>query len=286
MPSDFLEQTLEDIIFENRAIIHTKGLCQFKGTSFRQLILPSSKKLDILSYDITDGHISIDLYELKKDTINLDAILQAYNYFTEVSTCICGSFKTFDIHIIMIGRRYDPPPLLEKMKLPISVFVYDYELNGISFTKMQSRYDLFNRNENFALGLWAFGTSMLSYPNGQPSTVKLDSVYTDYTITTPTFHDLVKAHRDQHFNKPEIIEIRTNKIEYIMAPNTDTVKYPAQPQWTEDFAKTIPYDEATIWMDFEEDLSDFEPGHEEELEEDNDTADEEFYRQVPFYENQ
>lgn len=286
MPSDFLEQTLEDIIFENRYIIHTKGLNPFKRTSFRQVILPSGKKLDILTYDITEGHISIDLYELKKECINLDAILQAYNYFTEVSTCICGNFKTFDIHIIMIGRRYDPPPLLEKMKLPISVFVYDYELNGISFTKMQSRYELFSRNDDFSLALWAFGEGILSYPEGQPSVVRLDAIYRDHRLSRPISHDIIQSHRDKYFSKPQIIEIKTNKIEYIMSPNVDDVKRPIQPSWSEEFAKSIPYDEGTIRMDFEDNLEDYEVESDYEIEYESSDCDEEYNWHPSFYEDQ
>lgn len=286
MPSDFLEKTLEDIIFENRGMIHTRGLDAFKLTAFRQVVLPSGKKMDIIAYKIVGGHISIDLYELKKDTINLDAICQAYNYFAEMSVHLCGSFKTYDIHIIMIGRRYEPIPLFDKMKLPVSVFVYDYGLNGISFTKMQSRQSVFTKRDNFGLALRAFGTGMLYYPGSQPDIVNLEKVYEEYAIVHPSFDELVKKNQMEHFGSVFTREVFVDTVCYRPYPKFDEVKFPDQPHWSEEFAKSIPHDEETIWLDFENDDSDWEIDCDMEVDYESNDADEEYNWQVPHYEDQ
>lgn len=71
MPNDFLEKTPEDIVFENRAVIHTKGLCKFRGTSFRQVILPSGKKMDIISYDIRNGRdLNLRLFRVMNEILD------------------------------------------------------------------------------------------------------------------------------------------------------------------------------------------------------------------------
>ena len=61
MPNDFLEKTLEDIVYENRYVMHEMGLSRFKSHAYRQVILPSGRKIDILGFEIKDGQITYRL---------------------------------------------------------------------------------------------------------------------------------------------------------------------------------------------------------------------------------
>lgn len=257
MPSDFLEKTLEDIIFENRHAIHNHGLPKFKNTVFRQLILPSGKKLDIFSYDLIDGHIEIDIYELKRHSINTDAICQAYNYFMEVLQYTSGKFKSIDIHIIMVGRYYDPVMIFEKMGLPFSVYTYDYKLSGMTFLKHQERRQLKTPNDDFCMGLWAFGSNSIYYPNGQPETVNLSSVYSSWKSSNKEAHQELINKSGSIFTEPEIKEIQTTVIRHVMPKEIKTEIFPVQPKWSASFANLIPADEQMF--DIEVDDSDYEP---------------------------
>lgn len=283
MPSDFLEKTLEDIIFDNRHCIHNHGLPKFRKTIFRQFVLPSGKKLDIFSYDLIDGHIVIDIYELKRNAINTDAICQAYNYFMEVNGFIAGKFKSIDIHIIMIGRYYDPVMIFEKMNLPFSVYTYDYKLNGMTFVKHQERRHPKSTNDDFCLGLWAFGNGSIYYPNGQPETVNIANIYSIWKSKNKDDHSKIMDSTGTLFLEPTIKEIKTTEIKYIDPIGIKTEHFPVQPSWTPSFAKEIPDDEYMFDLDIDEsdyepetieaDYSDFEP----EIIENDETECEELY---------
>lgn len=256
MPSDFLEKTLEDIIFENKDCIHNYGLPKFKKTTFRQFILPSGKKLDIFSYDLIDGHIVIDIYELKRYEINTDAICQAYNYFMEVTQFTAGKFKSIDIHIIMIGRYYDPVMIFEKMNLPFSVYTYDYQLNGMTFIKRQDRKLAKTPNDDFCFGLWGFGSNSIYYPKGQPDTVNLANIYSSWKNNNKETHNQIVSSAGSIFTAPIIREISTTIVEYIKPKSIITEHFPLQPAWSLSFSKEIPPDEHMF--DFDIDESDYE----------------------------
>jgi len=274
MPSDFLEKTLEDIIFENKDFIHNHGLPKFRKTVFRQFVLPSGKKLDIFSYDLIDGNIVIDIYELKRYEINADAICQAYNYFMEVSGFVAARFKSIDIHIIMIGRYYDPIMIFEKINLPFSVYTYDYKLSGMTFVKHQERRHLKTPNDDFCFGLWAFGSGSIYYPIGQPDTVNLANIYASWKNNNKEAHSGILTSTGTLFSDPVIKEIKTTEIKYIKPQGVKTEYFPLQPCWSTAFANTIPPDEYMLDLDidesdyelepYENDTSDFEPEIEEE----------------------
>lgn len=264
MPNDFYEQTVEDIIFDNRTIIHRYGLPVFKKTTFRQFYLPSGKKIDIISYDLTDGHIKIDVYELKRLTINADAICQAYNYFIELTSVTAGKFKSVDIHIIMVGRAYEPMLLFEKMNLPFSVYTYDYRLTGMIFSKHQERLHPKTVDDDFCMGLWAFGLNELSFPNGQGNTVNVRDIYRKFRSENEVFHKTILSKTGSLFTQPSIIEVPV--IKYLSPSTIETEIFPKQPDWTPEFARSIPPDE--YMFDLEIDESDYEP---EPIE--NDTSD-------------
>lgn len=259
MPSDFFEKTVEDIIFDNQRIIHKYGLPKFRGTVFRQFVLPSGKKIDILSYDIVDGHVTMDVYELKRLDINSDAVCQAYNYFIEVTQFTAGRFKSVEIHIIMIGRSYDPVLMFEKMELPFSVYTYDYKLNGMTFRKHLERRQKYEPCDDFCAGLWAFGDQTLEYPQGQPDTVNLTTAYGIWKNKNPDSHKRIMADTGALFLSPIVREIivKETVVQEIRPKKVKTEIFPAPLAWTKEFSASIPDDEHGF--DFDLDMSDYEP---------------------------
>lgn len=229
MPNDFLEKTLEEIIYENRFVIHNYGLCKFKSTNTRQFYLPSGKIVDVLSFDITYGHLSLDVYELKRFTINEDAIIQAYNYFVELSSLVNGYFKSYDIHIVMVGKKYIRVPILEKMNVPFSVYVYDYTLTGMTFDCVKPREEIHYPSKQFS--------SHLCKLSGFPENYPILTVIEKPTIVVKT--------------------IEKETIIYKKPPSVKTVMFPEQPAWSQDFLKEVPFTD--LMEDFDIDESDYEP---------------------------
>lgn len=253
MPNDWYEKTVEDIIFENKDIIHEYGLPKFRKTTFRQFILPSGRKLDIISYDLVNGHLVMDLYELKRFDINTDAIVQAYNYLIELNGITAGKFKSVDIHIIMIGSQYNPVLMFQRMNLPFSVYTYEYKLTGMKFFKHQEKRNPYKSDDSFSLGLWAFGSGMMQFNNGQPNTVNMADLYN--RKKTELIHNELIMKTGSMFKAPVVIEVPV--IKYTDRPSIVTEVFPRQPSWTKEFARSIPPDE--YMFDFEEDMSDWEP---------------------------
>lgn len=196
MPNDFLEKTLEDIIFENKAEIHKKGLPKFRSNTFRQFYLPSGKKIDIISFDLYQGTLWVDLYELKKDTVDTASICQAYNYLHEFTGLIHGGFNDCHINIIMIGKKYEPISLLNAMNINISVFVYDYGMNGPQFLKQEILIKEALPNDIFTQAMWAWGEGRLHYPEGQPSVVNIAKGYMNYLADKPDFDSEIRTIRN------------------------------------------------------------------------------------------
>lgn len=259
MPSDFLERTLEDIVFDNRDKIHMKGLKRLKSKSFRQVILPSGKKLDILSYDISNsGHLSFDIYELKRDYINIEAVCQAYNYYNEIGQLIDGHFKSWDASIVMVGKRYDNISILAGMKIPISVYTYEYGYDGITFKDADVQSSPYHSdNERFSLGVLAIGIDKVVFRDRYyPSTMSFHSVLHNQD---DDFLKSLKSHKEGLLKPPPKKEIQIElKKEPPVIQYIKTEIFPEQPAWTSDFICNSIHP-TTIFDDLEEDLSDFEP---------------------------
>lgn len=255
MPTDFLEKTLEDIIFNNKRVIHQRGLPVFKEQAFRQVVLPSGRKIDILGFEINDGILNFDIYELKKDHINLDAISQAYNYFEEIKCLINGHFRDYQARIIMVGKRYDGIPLLNSLNIPVRVFTYDYQMDGISFKEESHRNSYYNSDENFSLGVLAWGLEMLSFTNGHPPTISFHSSIQRH-LNGSNFEIKLREYKEGGLRAQKLLNAPM-VIEPTPAVKVTTVVFPEPLAWTPEFAREIPY--YNLMDDMEIDDSDYEP---------------------------
>lgn len=270
--SDFLERTLEDIIFENRNVIQERGFPKFKEKVFRQVILPSGKKIDILSLQIKNGHLEFDVFELKRETININTACQAYYYVEEISRLVANEFVSCKPSIVLVGKYYENIPLLKELKIPISVYTYSYHMDGISFTRCPE-YEIFQPNPTFSKAIWAWGSGMIYYPNGQGNTFSFQN---SYNALSSDVLNWIKVKQDLSFSarsiedSPKIIE----KEVYVFPKTVRTEIFPEQPQWSAEFRSGIEYnddfiddlelDESDYEPEEEEDCSDYEPDWEEE----------------------
>ena len=284
MPNDFLEKTLEDIIYNNRTVIHTRGFGIVKENAFRQVILPSGKRIDILGFEISDGCFSCDIYELKRDTINADAICQAFNYYTELKCVTDGHFSNFKAKIIMVGRKYEPVSIIDSLPVKIEVYTYEYHMDGIKFFMLHNPYVYSQPNMSFSFGLWAFGYAGLSFREDK-SSISFHSVYDDYKKGKPDFEGKIKGHISSFVKQPkqlqvgcttETVRVIEKIIERVVIKPPETIPtevFPQQPSWTKEFAAAIPHNdilEDSEMCDFDceieedNDLSDFEPSYDDE----------------------
>lgn len=254
MPSEFLEKTVEDIIIENREIIHTRGLTKLKQNTYRQVILPSGRKIDILSFEIIDGSLYFDIYELKRDYIDCNAICQAYDYMVEFSAIIGKSFKSFTGEIIMVGKKYSELSIINNMKIPVNIFTYDYQMTGIYFNKISNYTQSHKYNEYFTYGLWSFGCGFIGFPNGHvPNSLNLANVYEGHSISYPNQFIEIKKFRSEHFKEPFLLP----PSQFKKPIPIKTEVFPEQPQWSMEFSKSIPPPN-DFMEDFDTDDSDYE----------------------------
>lgn len=275
MPNDFLEKTLEDIIYENRNVIHTRGFMQIKDTAFRQVILPSGRKIDILGFDIKNGGLYCDIYELKRDTINSDAVCQAYNYYLELKHSTKDHFTSFSAQLVMVGRKYEAVPILDALPIPVKVYNYEYRMDGIFFKEMTNPYINYSPNKSFSFGLWAFGYAGLSF-NVEKSSISFHTTYEMYAKEKPEFGNQLNSYIAHYKNQqllpaPKITESLKKEIEYryIERKTIKTEIFPIQPQWSMEFFKGIPFESIMDDIEFDDgdleddlvdnDKSDYEP---------------------------
>lgn len=264
MLNDFLEKTLEDIIYNNRDVIHSRGLSKIKSNAYRQVILPSGKKIDILGFEIKSGVLCCDIYELKREVINADAICQAFNYYTELKFITKNFFSNIDAKIIMVGRKYEPVSIINALPVPIDVFTYEYYMDGIVFNEVSDRYTSFTPHESFSFGLWAFGHAGLCF-NQERTSVSFHSVFEEYHREAPDFKNKIKGYIN-YYVVPKNLDLIEPQI-IIEEKESDLVVteiFPEQPQWSLEFAKSIPPAETLMEdLDFDDELeyddSDYEP---------------------------
>lgn len=147
---DFLEKDLEDIIWDasqtddGRQLLFERGL-RINGKLYRQVSLGQYGRLDLASVEIYCDRIDINVFELKKDLIDISTMLQAAKYATAIERYydrILNINRTLNISITLIGREMDLSnnfPFLYNLSPTFSIYLYSYKLDGLHFN-YQSKY--------------------------------------------------------------------------------------------------------------------------------------------------
>jgi len=151
---DFLEKTLEDIIFETpNDLLHERGL-YIHGNKKRQLRIGNYGISDIVTYYRYDGKLFINILELKKDKISTDTLLQAVGYVKGIRSYLMRRKPTLtniSFKIKLIGKEIDTSDsfcYLPDIFTGIEIITYSYGFDGIHF-KYHYEYKL--TNEGFGL---------------------------------------------------------------------------------------------------------------------------------------
>jgi hypothetical protein len=174
---NFLEKDLEQIIYEaDKELLAEKGL-RVNGKLLRQVRIGNYGIADLVSIERPYYHTyfknhckgTITIYELKKENISVSAFLQAVGYVKGIMRWMeqhpknieIISTSNYDINIVLIGKSIDKKSeflyladllntdnlgdnsLLDSFNLSLEMFIYDYDFNGINFTKIEN-YKLMN----------------------------------------------------------------------------------------------------------------------------------------------
>jgi len=165
---EFLEKDLEEIIFtSDRGALYQAGL-YVSGKMYRQLRIGEYGIADLVTFDRErhfnkDKHyqhsITITVYELKKDKINISAFLQALGYVKGIQRYLqIRNFNhTISFKIVLIGKRlsndstfsYLPDFMNNNELLTLENYTYYLDIGGLSFLN-ECGYQ--QRNEGFSYG--------------------------------------------------------------------------------------------------------------------------------------
>lgn len=142
--SNFLEKTLEDIIYENRDIIQNRGFPKLLRHTKRQLKLPSGFIIDLFSFQIDTNVLHFKIIELKRDTITMDSIAQIGRYYDEISW-LTSAYPFVNYDLILVGKEIDNAALAAwRISQRLFLYTYKYDYNGIKFDqRTESLFDKF-----------------------------------------------------------------------------------------------------------------------------------------------
>lgn len=149
---NILEKEIEEIIYEvaedEPYELVKRGLyAPQNATWYRQLQLGAYGVADLVAVTIFPKkrgyrEVFVDIYELKKDQINVGTLLQAMKYGKAIEQIIRSHLKRTSIHFkfLLVGRKVDRsgdfiymPDLLD------NVYMYEYNIDffkGLSFKQM------------------------------------------------------------------------------------------------------------------------------------------------------
>lgn len=136
---EFLEKDLEQIIWEtDDRILFERGL-QISGKRKRQLRIGNYGIADLVTFWRDEYEICFEVFELKKDDLNMQTLLQAYKYVKGISTYLQLRGFKHRFYVTLVGRRIDTissfcflPDLIN------SLYIYTYHMNidGLQFRRI------------------------------------------------------------------------------------------------------------------------------------------------------
>lgn len=134
----YLEKDLEDLIFTaSDEELESRGF-DINGTRLRQVNLGSYGICDILTYSVCkkSKEIDITIYELKKNNLDYQTLMQAVRYSKGVKHFFQSRKSLFkvNIKIVLVGAKADAlvyflPDVFEC----VSVILYDFNITGVLF---------------------------------------------------------------------------------------------------------------------------------------------------------
>jgi hypothetical protein len=162
--NDFLEKTLEDIIFEtSNDDLKERGLW-IGGNKKRQVKIGNYGVADLITYEILhdislDSYLNITVFELKRKELNSGVLMQSIGYAKGIMEYLeTRNFTNYKISIVLIGGElnlhdnfiYIPSLFADYDGCGLSALVsvyyytYSYKFNGIFFDDANS-YNLINK---------------------------------------------------------------------------------------------------------------------------------------------
>lgn len=134
----FFEKDLEDLIMEHKDNIDERGFVPLFSNTVQQFILPSGKKIDILSYEKKDDDIIVYIIELKRGKTKIASLLQAYEYLDELLEILYGvGYGMIYASVILVGYENTPVPICKFLNCPALFFSYHYDIDGLKFTQQE-----------------------------------------------------------------------------------------------------------------------------------------------------
>ena len=143
MENDFLEKTLESIIFENKDNIWEKGFPILYKNTERQYQI-DSRRIDLFSYEEIDDVFYFKIFELKRGVIDNKALLQISDYYFRILMKNKGVYKDYKYDLYLIGNNYDNDVLSTCLLSEfLHFYTYKYDYSGIKFEKMSKTHSEF-----------------------------------------------------------------------------------------------------------------------------------------------
>jgi hypothetical protein len=147
-----LEKDIENIIFDNKDVIHQFGFIEFLTKTFRQFLLPSGKKIDLLTFEKIDDEIYLNIIEIKKDEISgQSGIVQAYEYASELIDSLFSAtgISTIYLKIILVGYTTKDLSLTKFLTFLPDIYTYDMNpLKGISFNQLSEGGTIYHKHQH------------------------------------------------------------------------------------------------------------------------------------------
>lgn len=158
----FLEKDLKDIIYEScktisgRQSLVDRGLEHVDSVSYfaRQVRIGNYGIADLITLDRLEKVIHINIYELKKDAVNIDTLIQCARYAKGIKRYLNKRFKDCVVYVdcVIIGRyienNSDWVYLFGSVIHSTSVYTYNYGLDGLNFELHNMNYSLINEGFN------------------------------------------------------------------------------------------------------------------------------------------
>lgn len=162
--NDFLEKTLEDIIFEtSNDDLKERGLW-IGGNKKRQVKIGNYGVADLITYEILqdiswNSYLNITVFELKRKELNSGVLMQSIGYAKGIMEYLkTRNFTNYKISIVLIGGElnlhdnfiYIPSLFADydgcgfSALVSVHYYTYSYKFNGIFFDDANS-YNLINK---------------------------------------------------------------------------------------------------------------------------------------------